>query len=301
MARERERSFECPRCGYKTHRRFCIQQHLDRKEMCIAILEDLSVEEIYQRCPEFKGKQYQDGQKCHECTECHARFTSQSGLSRHKSRYCKSNQKRIEESTNDERLKKLEDQNKQLEDQNKLLNEKLSWLCENQKLSVNNGTINNTNHTTHNTVIQITAFGKEDLQHLLDNKPFMDTCLKRREMGLLDLIRAAYFNRIDYPQNANIKITNYRMPYIDVYDGSRWIKCDKQDILEGILDTGCSTMDEHYEDLKENESLAEKFTKNIVKLVHDFMIKVKDREQHKKFFDDLKQRIHLLIINESKI
>lgn len=156
----------------------------------------------------------------------------------------------------------------------------------------------NCNNTNTNTTINIHAFGKEDISHLLENRQFMDTVLKRREKGVLELIKATYFDRDNHPENTNIRVTNYKMPYIDTYDGQRWLKCDKEDVLEDVLESSCSAIDDHYEDCKDD--LLAKFSASFAELMHEFMERVKDREQHKAFFDALKQRIHLLIFNESK-
>lgn len=275
--------FECPRCGYKTNRRFCMKQHLERKNVCPSLNSDISLDEILRTNPQFKLKQYE---KSYVCMDCQACFTSQPGLSRHSTRYCK---KRIESIR--------ETEFRELKSQHDALQEQVKMLMENRyPVNNNNGTINN--NTVHNTCIQINGFRNEDIDHILQDKKFMDTVLRRREKGVLEFIKKTYFDYEMHPENVNVRVTNYKLPYIDTYDGKRWLKCGKDDVLEDMLDTSCTHIDDHYENCK--DALLDEFSASLKELIHEFMERVKDREEHKVFFDALKQRIHLLVVNESK-
>ena len=38
--------YECFRCGYSTNRKSCLKQHLNRKKICKATEDDISIESI---------------------------------------------------------------------------------------------------------------------------------------------------------------------------------------------------------------------------------------------------------------
>lgn len=231
------------------------------------------------------SKQYKCGVKAIPCSQCGKEFNTKQAMKLHMKKSCKP----ISLQNTQERLDLLEQENRALK-------EKLDTFLALCKAPTVNTNCHNTNTVVTN--INIQAFRQEDITHLLENRQFMDTIVKRREKGVLELIKATYFDRDQHPENMNVRVTNYKMPYIDTYDGKRWLKCDKEDVLEDLLESSCSHIDEHYEDTK--EVLLEAFSASFVELMHEFMERVKDRDQHTAFFDALKQRIHLLIINESK-
>lgn len=276
--------FRCPRCGYETKSRYCIKQHIERKTPCRPVFLDLSVEQIYEQHPAFLAKQWNDKKKRFECPDCLGKFTTQPGLSRHMNHHCKHRMPSVS-CVAEDRLQLLEKQNEQLRQQMQELMEKGST------------TTNNTQMNCNNTYIQINAFGRDQSQYVLDDKLFMNACLRKREKGMVDYLQRLHFDQ-QHPENHNIKVTNYKMPFIDVYDGTRWIKSDKEDVLEDLLDEGCSGLDMHYEENK--DELAEHFTANMFRMIEEFLEKVKDRDTHMKLFQDLKRKIYLMMLNESK-
>ena len=95
-------------------------------------------------------------------------------------------------------------------------------------------TINNniTNNNTHNNQCQnynncnnqnitINAFGKETYAYITENHEFMKQCLKDREYGLLECLKMLHYNQ-ENPENQNIKKTNRKDDFVDIYDGSKW-------------------------------------------------------------------------------
>jgi hypothetical protein len=84
--------------------------------------------------------------------------------------------------------------------------------------SHNNNIINSQN-TVNN--VTINAFGKEDLQYIIDNPDFMKQCLKDKEYGLIECLKKIHYNE-EVPQNQNIKKTNRKDDFVDIYDGNKW-------------------------------------------------------------------------------
>ena len=91
----------------------------------------------------------------------------------------------------------------------------------------NNNVITNSHNNTNivknsnNNNITINAFGKEDLQYIINNPQFMNQCIKDREYGLIECLKKIHYNE-DQPQNQNIKKINKKDDFVDIYDGSKW-------------------------------------------------------------------------------
>lgn len=272
-------TFECRRCGFKTSYKPSLRNHLSKKTACVPVCPDQDIDRAA-LIKDLYHKDYREG--CSECQHCGRKFNVKSSLYRHL-KTCKN----VNSDPSEERYELSEDR------YNQLKAEILAELRQCASQTIHN---NNCNNVINNTVV-INAFGKERTEHLTENRAFMDRVLKCREKGVLDFIKALYFDRENHPENMTVKVTNYKLPYVDTFNGERWIKCDKSEVLENMLDSSCSHIDEHYEEIKQN--LLGKFNETMIELIHSFMAQVKDREQHSKFFDELKRRIHLVIVNES--
>lgn len=281
----------CPRCGYCTPHRYNMKKHLLKTNPCKPLLLDMPREEIQSQFPFLVAKPLKGGPKQFSCTDCQNQFNTKQALVLHKKNNCKGYCQGL---TAEQRFQKLEQENKVLRKQVEDLQTKSQ--APPQMVVETNSHNTNCNNTVNNTVV-INAFRKEDVTHLIEDQQFMATVVRRREKGMLELIKATYFDP-NHPENRNVRVTNYKYPLIDTYDGKRWNKCEKAEILEDMLDNSCSHIDEHYEDNK--YVLLEEFSDSLKNLVREFMARIKDRDQHKAFFNELKQRIHLLIINESK-
>lgn len=160
-----------------------------------------------------------------------------------------------------------------------------------------NNTNNTMNNTNTNNIIQICAFGQEDASRLLNDARFMERCLIRRELGMVDYLQRLHFDP-SHPEHHNLRVTNYKLPYIDQFDGSRWKKAEKEEILEDMLDGSCSSFDEHYQENKHD--IATRVTENMMRMINEFVDHLKDREANAQLFLDLKKKIYLMMINESR-
>lgn len=270
---------KCERCHYTTDRLANLKRHLTKTRICDEVYSNISREDILREYS--KNKSY-------ACKKCGKGFTTCQSRWRHQ-KSCKTTQGNIMVPQDSQAVLEMI----------KGLQDEIMTLRQGNSSNSHNTNCNNV-VTTNN--IQINAFRQEDVRHLLEDRGFMDRVLKRREKGVLDLIRATYFDRKEHPENATVKLTNYKMPYIDTFDGQRWMKCEKEEVLEDMLDSSCTRLDDHYEDCwKDDDALLEEFSTTFKELIHEFMARVKDRDQYKAFFDALKKRIHLLIINESKV
>lgn len=287
--------FICSRCGYQTALRGLIKKHLERKTPCEPRLRNISPEEILLENPHFLSK-VSSTKKKYACPDCDATFTRSTALSRHCNHTCKMR------SAN--RVTELERQTETLARETEVLKHQVQVLLEEKTAGSGGGgttqvTTNshNTNCNNTNTVIQICAFGNENVAHLLEDKNFMERCLRRRELGVVDYLKRLHFDP-DYPQNNNLKVTNYKMPYVDQFDGTRWIKTEKDEILNDMLDGSCNSMDEHYHEYK--DEMATRVTENMMRMITDFIDHLKDPENNPQMYQDLKKKIYLMMVNESR-
>lgn len=281
----------CPRCGYTTTYRPTMKKHLERKRPCPAALSDISMETIMSQYPHLAHKPV-DMNKQFACEWCPARFTTRQGLSRHRGHFCQHKPSQAaQEAIQSEILE---------------LRQRLDELEHSASASVSASTpavITNSHNTNcHNTThvqnvqqnVQIYAFGRQSVDHLLEDTRFMNQCLKRREKGLAEFVQRLHYDA-DHPENHNIKATNPKSAFVKTFDGERWVWSDKESVLQDLLEEGCNGFDTHYEEHK--DTLSEHLSETMMTLVEEFMDKLKDCEPHVQFAKELKQRIFLTLLN----
>ena len=62
-----------------------------------------------------------------------------------------------------------------------------------------------------------------------------------------------HFNK-DHPENHNIKITNLRDKYVQIFDGNKWIIEDEDDVLQELYDVNADFLIDVYTELvKQNK------------------------------------------------
>ena len=85
----------------------------------------------------------------------------------------------------------------------------------------NNNINNSHNTTTTNNTIVLNAFGKENLEYIINNMDFMKSCLMDKEYGVIKCFKELHYND-DKPENQNIKKKTRKDDFVDVFDGKRW-------------------------------------------------------------------------------
>jgi hypothetical protein len=191
------------------------------------------------------------GNKCNYCNKV---FTRTDNLSRHIDRYCK---KKVD--TNEE---KLLNYIKIIEKEKKNLSKKVEDLLIKSTTITNNKTIN----MQQNVIIN--SYGKENLNYLttkylttkyLTTKYLTTKYLTTKYLtGLIhrpfdsvqSLLKTIHFNP-KHPENHNIKISNKKQKYANVYNSGNWEFKNKKDVIENIVDNGFNIIECHYEDVKD--------------------------------------------------
>ena len=117
-------------------------------------------------------------------------------------------------------------------------NKQLELLVNTSKSKIKNITNNNTNNNTTNngTInnINIVQFGRED-SSLLNKEEISKILYERGVDGLLASIEVFHFNN-RLPQYKNIRLTNLKSKYIDIHNGTKWIKENQDKVLNDTLE-----------------------------------------------------------------
>ena len=314
----------CNRCGYNAKQKINLIRHLNRKNICSPLLENISIENIkkhygfengnktalfdtqtapfstqtalfenekqHPNSTQIAPKQHPNStqKKLIKCDFCEKTFTRKTGLTKHL-KCCKIKQKKEKnENEKDEKDKKI----KFLEKKQEELQDKVEDLL--IELSKNASTINNiTNNTTNNQNkiinININNYGNENIDYL--NKDYLNNLLQGAFTAIPKLIENIHFNP-SHPENHNIKITNKKEPYIKVRKNDKWELQDKKETLETLVDDKYYILVDHYADVEKTDPIPEK-TRTVMEQFHDSYMDKK--ELHK----ELQKKSEMIILNNS--
>lgn len=252
-----ENSFECERCGFTTAYKCALLRHLENKTPCETLNSNISRADHIKKLTEKKNSVYQ-------CSYCDKKFAAASSRSRHE-KGCKN--------TTENLIKRIQDLEMALQQQ--------------QQATINNGTINNgcINITVNN-------YGNENKSYL--TKEFLTKCLRKKNQGMLDLIRALHFHP-DHQENHNIKATNIKLPYIQKLVNGRWEYFDKNEVADELIKDGFEILDEHQCD--NEEDLKQQMSKHLYQEIEKWIDSVRDKE--KDTFQPLLRDVYLVVLNNS--
>jgi hypothetical protein len=141
-------------------------------------------------------------------------------------------------------------------DDNKLKQKEIAWNNEKEhlykvieNLSQSKG---NTINNTFNQTININNFGEENLKYISGD--FLSNLIKIPFNALSNLIKEIHFNP-DHPENNNIKISNKKLPYAEVFKDNCWKIQDKKETINYLVDKGVGILENHFDDTDDlNES-----------------------------------------------
>jgi hypothetical protein len=225
--------YECSRCTKKFKRRSNYDRHLTRKNLC-KIFNSVTI---------------------YECCYCNKTLATNSNLHRHY-RKCKNKQDYDESiERRNEHFEKFLDKFDQLENENSKLKNELRLLKSNgispanvNNANINNGTINNNNIYYDQRVlsIKINPFGEEDMSYLKDN--MVNALLGKPGTAVETMVKETHCNE-KHPENNNTYISNKRDNTVIVFDGHIWIRKDKDEVIEKVIDNSFGILENRYDDL----------------------------------------------------
>ena len=109
---------------------------------------------------------------------------------------------------------------------------------------------------------------------------YIEYLIGRPFTSTTELIKRIHFHP-DHPENHNVKITNKKLPWAEVYNGDKWVTRKKKEVLEELVEYGFNTVDEAYH--KADHSKISSFQKS---RYEDYHHKYKDKDLKKQLVQD---------------
>lgn len=253
-------SWTCPRCHYNTEYKHRLLSHLTRRYECKPEYDDIERNEIL-------NNMFCQTEKPYTCHDCKHGFTTKAALSKHK-HICK---------------QKLDN----------IVGRVAKEILKNGATTVINNITNITNNNVHNgNNIQINALGNEDVTHI--SKSFLDQAVKRRDKGLLELLRNIHFHE-NAPNNRNLRIRNKKSNMIEYHNGIKWIYEDKTKLLTDVMDKGHSIMQDHFDENK--DKIKTDLPRYWYDAICDWFVKTRDGKTEEA--NKVLRGLYIMILNES--
>ena len=271
--------YNCTRCGYSTHLKANFKKHLFRKNVCKPKLEDINIEllrtkyglqivngksmqskcfldkkSMQSKCFSIKSKCFSN--KKYVCDYCEKEFKSKQGKYQHQKKYCKIKKEQEENNFQNILLQKenenlqnillqKEKENKEIKIEMKKNQDEMRKQIEMLLEKVgNNITVNN---TTNNN-IQLNNYGNEDMGHITND--IIKKLIETPYNSVSGLITTIHFDD-KCPENKNVRITNRKLPYAEVYTDDRWKLCNKAEVVNEMVNKKSTILDNKFEEIKE--------------------------------------------------
>lgn len=109
---------------------------------------------------------------------------------------------------------------------------------------------NNSYNTTNNITIVISPFGLEEPLDWIPDDIFTKI-ICRGYTSINGLIDYVHFNK-KHPENHNIMLSNLRSNLINIHDKDHWILCNKQEVINELIDKKFVILDEMFDKLNSN-------------------------------------------------
>jgi hypothetical protein len=229
--------FVCRRCLFETPHKHVLKAHLTkRKTPCTIVNNGENIEtkvlltELSAQIPINTRPKQTERPYVHACEFCQKTFTQSSNRYRH-------------QSTCSQR------ENRAVVDR-KVLTEELDNFKQDVVAILSNRVGNNVTNNIQNNKIQVNVqlpkdFGKENIEHIIGDKPFLTDCVLKLGTGIKDLIERIHFDE-SFPQNSNMKNLKKKQKTIEVMKDGKWEMCDQSSFLNDIINKGYKILYTHF-------------------------------------------------------
>ena len=324
-------NYECQRCGYSTNHKASFTNHLNRKKICLPILENMGIEKIKKQYNIFKKTKLGNNstQTAPFSTQT-ALFSTQTEKIKNEKQHLNSTQIAPKQHPNstllapkiikcgfcDKLFTRKTGLTKHLKcckktGQNdyekssefvKLRKDHDFWkdkvedlLIALSKKSQNPNITNNTNNTYNTTTNQNKIINISINNYGNENTEYLN------KDYLHNLLTGAFtaipklIEKIhfnpNHPENHNIIITNKKEPYIKVRKNDKWELQDKKETLETLVDDKYYILEDYYSEINSNN-----ISDHTKKVMNEFRNKFNyDKELQK----DLQKKSEMIILNNS--
>ena len=225
---ENSTTYTCKRCGYCSAAKKNVIQHLNRKNTCVATLQDIPPAELISELTHRELNEV-----TFDCRFCEKKFNSQASRSQHHRR-CKKRE---------EKLEKLESAYAKLLEQNENLQKRLETIeasnastkstANNGSCTINNGTIINGGNVNIQNNIVIKDFGKENVDFL--PKEFLTRCFARKD--IVCLLENLHCDK-EHPENHNVRVKSRKQNLMEIRESNKWVFKDEDETLTELIQNG---------------------------------------------------------------
>jgi hypothetical protein len=230
------------------------------------------------------------------CIYCNVIFSTNSNMNKHVKIYkVKKQQDNDKEDLLQKLIEEMKKQSEKMDKMNEIIkqnNEEISKLkTENIRYVQNNNTniakqLNQQNIINGN--INLLAFGKEDMTHIVDE--VYKKILNKGFKSVPTFVEYVHFNK-KKPENHNVYISNMQTNYALVFDGDDWKLKERDDILQQLIDEKTEILS-----VKFNELVA-KLDEHTIRKFQRFLNQSDEGDVISRIKGDLK----LLLYNNKKI
>ena len=255
--------YECPRCHYQTQNKKDLKTHFFRKKTCLPIYENippsiLQKKVLARNAYKIIEKENESNNSTENTTDINentqiSHNETQNQMIKYECKYCKKILSRADSLKRHVRICKVKIQNEKEKNDTKniiiekyqqqveILQEEIKKLSSKANIVNNYYTQNNFKQEINND-IKINAFREENIDYLTPEY-IMSIAKRGMYYAIPKLIEKIYFNE-NHPENQNVKITNERSKYAQIYDGTRFVKCAKNLIVRDMIRVSIDIIDE---------------------------------------------------------
>lgn len=220
--------YKCKRCDQDFARKDYLATHLKRKIPCEVKNQDVSPEELLK---EIIKPVLSNG---YPCINCGKFFEKPASKYQHEKFHCKKKDNEIQDIKN--KLEEITRQHDELKKQMEMLGKtsNKSVVNNNKNCVVNNITINN--------------FGEENTEHVLNDKHFLEACLKNiANDGIKNLLEKIHYDKL-YTGNNNVRLKSRKREQLEVFHSNKWNIMDKNETLDKMIKNGYKILNTFYND-----------------------------------------------------
>lgn len=228
--------FVCRRCGYSSAYKHALIKHFEKKKLCKAKLEDIDVNELlHELRPVVK-------EKFHQCSRCNKQFAHPSGLSRHK-KYCSHDNELDREFHKGVFFKLKSEMRDELKEE--LKKEIIAELQSQSKYEHQTHVTGDNNTIYQNSyIVVLNNFGSEDVSHVIDDKLFLDDCLKMLQTGIPKIVNKIYYDE-NKPENKTVVLKSIKRKTALVHSNGKWQEHDLNQVIPIMVRKGSRILTNH--------------------------------------------------------
>jgi hypothetical protein len=280
--------YQCKRCGHICQQKGDLKKHFKRKKPCVSKLDNMDFKQLYNNFIERA-----DNFLYIDTYEKNTKTKQLNFISNDESKKTISYSifKELKQDMENREAKFKEDIKNQYEEREKKWEEeRLELKREIIKLMEKVGDTHNYHQTFNQNNFILNNYGEENTKYL--SKEYMLNLIKMPYGSIPKLIKDIHFHP-KHPENHNVKITNKKLPYVQLYKNSKWTIHDKKEVINNIIDDSFNLIDEHY-----NEANKEDFQQRKINNYKNFQ---KEMTNHDKIIKKkINKEVEILILNESK-